>query len=84
MTSKDELHLKADFRKELPVCSPLKLAQHRKRLNLTQTQAARVVRVKPSTWRAWEYGHNPMPEGMWELWLIKASKILNLLKNPKQ
>ncbi len=57
--------------KWLPLFSPLILSQERNKMNLTQVQAARICRVKVSTWRAWEYGVNPIPEAMWDYFLMK-------------
>lgn len=44
-----------------------------KRGDLSQVQAAKMVCVSTSTWRAWEYGQNPMPPGYWKLFLRETS-----------
>lgn len=56
---------------QVPICSPLELTKRREALNLTQPQAARLCCVKVRTWRAWEYGVNPMPEANWRLFLLQ-------------
>jgi len=38
---------------------------------LSQVACAAMVLVSVSTWRAWEYGQNPMPLGLWKLFLIE-------------
>ena len=41
---------------------------------MTQTAAARLVGVSLKAWQAWEYGVNPMPPGLFELFLIKTGQ----------
>jgi DNA-binding XRE family transcriptional regulator len=41
----------------------------------TQQQAADTVRVARRTWAAWEAGINPMPAGLWLLYLILTGRM---------
>lgn len=57
----------------IPTAEQIRAA--RRAANLTQLRAALLVGAKSlRTWQAWEYGQNPMPAGMWELFKIKVSK----------
>lgn len=64
---------------------PEQLKKLRKRLGLTQTEAADTVLVTLRTWQNWEaaegtINHRVMPEGMLELFCIKkkvAYKIVD-------
>jgi DNA-binding transcriptional regulator YiaG len=52
--------------------APAEIIQRRTENNLSQVAAARTIPgVSVSTWRAWEYGQNPMHPGLWELFTLK-------------
>lgn len=51
--------------------TPTEIIQRRTENNLSQVAAARMVHVTVSTWRAWEYGQNPIHPGLWELFTLK-------------
>jgi DNA-binding transcriptional regulator YiaG len=44
----------------------------RKAAGLTQAAAGALVHGTLRTWQDWEYGHNPMHPGLFELFLIKT------------
>lgn len=50
--------------------SPDDIIKYRLENGLNQIQAAHMVCVKVTTWRAWEYGQNPMPPGYWKLFML--------------
>jgi putative transcriptional regulator len=56
------------------VTSPTAAEIKQRRLDsgLSQVTAAQMVQVTVSTWRAWEYGQNPIHPGLWELFLLKT------------
>jgi DNA-binding transcriptional regulator YiaG len=56
----------------IPTATEIK--QRRLDSGLSQVEAARMVQVTVSTWRAWEYGQNPMPPGYWELFGLKLAQ----------
>ncbi|MCL2093046.1 MAG: hypothetical protein FWH12_02520 [Treponema sp.] len=43
--------------------------------NLSQNKAAELCSVTPRTFRRWVLGRPSMPQGMWELLRIRASKV---------
>lgn len=51
--------------------APGEIKQRRLENDLSQGEAARMVHATVSTWRAWEYGQNPMHAGLWELFTLK-------------
>jgi len=44
-------------------------------LGLSQSAAARLIYVDPSTWAHWERGKTPMHRAFWELFLIKSGLL---------
>lgn len=48
------------------------LKQLRKQAKLTQAQAANLCHVSVRAWKYWENGGRTMPDGMMELFLLKA------------
>lgn len=50
------------------------IKERRADAELTQAEAAEMVYVSPRTWRAWETGQNPMPAGLYELWVRKLQE----------
>jgi DNA-binding transcriptional regulator YiaG len=57
--------------KQMTSPTPADIIARRTENNLSQVAAARMVCVTVSTWRAWEYGQNPMHPGLYELFLLK-------------
>lgn len=55
--------------------TPDKLLEIRKSLKLLQSQAAQVVSCTTRSWQGWEYGERPMPQGIWELFLLKTKQV---------
>lgn len=52
--------------------SPTEIIERRTENGLSQVAAARMLPgVSVSTWRAWEYGQNPMHPSFWELFTLK-------------
>jgi DNA-binding transcriptional regulator YiaG len=52
--------------------APEEIKQRRLENDLSQVEAARMLPgVSVSTWRAWEYGQNPMHPSFWELFTLK-------------
>lgn len=52
--------------------TPAEIIARRTENGLSQVAAARMIPgVSVSTWRAWEYGQNPMHPGLWELFTLK-------------
>jgi putative transcriptional regulator len=43
---------------------------------LTQAQASELVYTTPRNWQHWEAGDRRMHPAIWELWQIKAVKLL--------
>jgi len=54
------------------VISPEKIKELRKKAGHTQAKAAAIARCSLRAWQDWEYGKNPMPIGVLELYYIKA------------
>jgi transcriptional regulator with XRE-family HTH domain len=54
--------------------TPIELKELRKRLGLSQTEAAGLVHVSQRTWARYESGAKPVPPCVVELFLIKANK----------
>jgi len=52
--------------------TPILIRSIRDRYGWTQAEAASMVRVTTRAWQWWESGQRRMPEGLWELLLIKA------------
>lgn len=48
------------------------IAAKRIRVDLTQQQAADLIRRPLRTWQDWEYGHHRMPADTWEYWSLLA------------
>jgi DNA-binding XRE family transcriptional regulator len=65
----------------LPVWTPQVLRRMRKRIYLTQIQAALLCRVSPHTWRSWENGQRFMPEIAWAYFLVQYRKVRKILKD---
>lgn len=59
--------------KQPAVPTAAEIKQCRTEHDLSQGAAAQMVQVTVSTWRAWEYGQNPMPPGYWELFALKLA-----------
>ncbi len=55
--------------------TPAEVRAARAAVNMTQSEAGMVVHVQMRTWQAWELGQNPMPAGLWELFLLKTAAI---------
>ena len=55
------------FRKNGCKMKPLQIITTRKRLALTQKQAADIVQVSPITWQQWELGSRKMHAAFWDL-----------------
>lgn len=49
------------------------IRQYRKKINLTQSQAAAVVYVTPRAWQQWEAGVRAMHPAFFELFCLKTS-----------
>jgi len=47
---------------------PKVIRKARRALDLTQTDAARIIGVAKRTWQSWEAGTRNMPVKKWELW----------------
>ncbi len=69
-----------ELSEQLPLWSPLIIERMRKKLWITQIEAAKLVRVSVFTWRSWELGNRNMPESTWELFLIKYEKALKIFE----
>lgn len=41
---------------------------------LTQGQAASLIDVTVRSWQSWEQGINPMPPGLWKMFLILTDR----------
>lgn len=54
---------------------PEQIAAARERAELTQSQAAAVVRGTLRAWQDWEGGQRRMHPGLWELFRIKTGQL---------
>lgn len=52
---------------------PLLISAARKRLALTQKQAADIIQVSSVTWQQWELGSRKMHAAFWDLFLLKTN-----------
>lgn len=59
---------------------PLQIITTRKRLALTQKQAADIVQVSPITWQQWELGSRKMHAAFWDLFSLKTNSQIGLHK----
>lgn len=58
--------------------TPAEIKERRTENNLSQVAAAQMIPgVSVSTWRAWEYGQNPMHPGLWRLFTILSKHGAN-------
>lgn len=53
--------------------TPQAIRDKRGNLNLTQTEAAKLVYSSLRAWQQWESGERRMHPGLWELFVIKTS-----------
>ncbi len=53
-----------------------KLRELRLKAGLTQTQAAELVGITLRGWQYWESGERKMPAVAWELFCLKAKKVI--------
>ena len=53
--------------------TPLEIRVKRLELDLTQTEAAKIVYSSLRAWQQWENGERRMHPGLWELFVIKVS-----------
>lgn len=53
--------------------SPRTILNARKKLGITQAQAAELLHCHYRTWEQWEAGKRKMHPAFWELWRIKVS-----------
>jgi len=56
--------------------TPKQVKKSRMDAGLTQTEASLLVYSKLRTWQHWENGDRAMPAAIYELFIIKALKIL--------
>lgn len=59
--------------------SPEEILTKRKEAGLTQTEAGTLVYSACRTWQQWEEGNRRMHPGLWELFNIKVSLIIDKL-----
>jgi len=57
-----------------PTPTPEALRQARKRLELTQDQAAAIVDTTRRSWAGWETGEREMPRALWTLFLMLTTE----------
>ena len=58
--------------------TPAQIKKARQTVGLTQTQAAELIYKKIRTWQQWEAGDREMDAALWELFLIKSEKTVDL------
>lgn len=57
---------------------PILISTARKKLALTQKQAADIVQVSTITWQQWELGSRKMHAAFWDLFLLKTNSQIGL------
>jgi putative transcriptional regulator len=57
--------------------TPLQIAAAREKAQLTQTEAANVIRGSLRAWQDYEGGQRRMHPGLWELFLIKTGQAMD-------
>lgn len=59
--------------------TPMQIRLSRKKLHLTQKQAAEIVFAGSyRTWQEWEAGRRKMPAGIWRLWKMHIGEMADL------
>lgn len=56
--------------------SPVEVKQARAAAGLTQTEASQLVHAGLRSWMQWEAGDRAMHPAFWELFLLKARKVV--------
>jgi len=54
--------------------TPAEIREARMHSELTQTEAAQVVRASLRGWQQWEAGDRAMPPGLFELFMLKTDQ----------